>query len=114
MPFVYLLRCGDGTFYAGAAMDLARRLSAHRAGKASRYTRSRLPVDMVWWREAPTWSAALRDEVRLKRLRRAAKEELVRAAKEELVRAGSPTPAPAPAPDPAPAPAAAPDDVSAP
>jgi putative endonuclease len=81
-------------------MDLTRRLSEHRAGKASRYTRSRLPVDMVWWRETPTWSAALREEVQLKRLRRAAKEE--------LVRAGSSATAPDPAS------ASVPEDVSAP
>jgi putative endonuclease len=77
MPYVYLLRCGDGTLYAGAAMDLGRRLAEHGAGRASRYTRARLPVEMVWSREVESWSAALREEVRIKRLRRAAKEALV-------------------------------------
>ncbi len=79
MPFVYLVRCRDGTLYAGAAVELARRLAEHHAGRASRYTRSRLPVELVWWREAATWSAALREEAALKRLKRAAKEALVRA-----------------------------------
>lgn len=79
MPYVYLLRCGDGTLYAGAAMDLGRRLAEHGAGRASRYTRARLPVEMVWSCEVESWSAALREEVRIKRLRRAAKEELVSA-----------------------------------
>lgn len=79
MPYVYLLRCGDGTLYAGAAMDLGRRLAEHGAGRASRYTRARLPVDMVWSCEVESWSAALREEVRIKRLRRAAKEDLVSA-----------------------------------
>ena len=74
VPYVYLLRCGDGSLYAGAAKDLARRLAEHRAGKASRYTRSRLPVALVWWRELDAWGDALREEIRLKRLRRAGKE----------------------------------------
>jgi putative endonuclease len=77
VPYVYLLRCRDGSLYAGAAKDLARRLAAHTAGRASRYTRSRLPVALVWWQELESWSAALREEIRVKRLDRAAKDELV-------------------------------------
>lgn len=77
MAFVYLLRCLDGSLYAGAALDLDRRLREHQAGKASRYTRSRLPVALVWSREFGSWSEALREEARIKRLRRSAKEELV-------------------------------------
>lgn len=80
MPWVYLLRCGDGTLYAGATKDLGRRLEQHRRGTASRYTRSRLPVELAWSRRVRSWSRALGEEHRLKRLRRAAKEELVRAA----------------------------------
>lgn len=90
MPFVYLLRCRDGSLYAGAAVDLAQRLRQHRAGRASRYTRARLPVEMVWSREVATWSDALRAERRLKALGRTAKVALV-AADGEL---------PAPASDP--------------
>ncbi|HVR09672.1 MAG TPA: GIY-YIG nuclease family protein [Thermoanaerobaculia bacterium] len=78
MPYVYLLRCGDGSLYAGAAMDLTRRLAEHRAGKASRYTRSRLPVELAWWRQVEGWGDALREEILLKRLSRAGKEELLR------------------------------------
>jgi putative endonuclease len=79
VPFVYLLRCGDGTLYAGAAKDLARRLAEHLAGKASRYTRTRLPVKVVWSLQVETWSDALREEMRLKGLSRAEKDELLRA-----------------------------------
>ncbi len=81
MPFVYLLRCRDGTLYAGAAVDLARRLREHQAGKASRYTRSRLPVDLAWSIEVQTWSEALREERRIKKLRRARKEEMMAGAR---------------------------------
>ena len=77
MPYVYLLRCRDGSLYAGAAIDLEQRLREHRAGRASRYTRSRLPVALAWSGEVATWSQALRAEHRLKALRRAAKEALV-------------------------------------
>ena len=77
MAFLYILRCGDGSLYTGIALDLERRLAQHQAGKASRYTRSRLPVTVVWRREVETWSAALREEMRIKRLSRAEKETLV-------------------------------------
>jgi len=79
VPFVYLLRCRDGSLYAGAAVDLDRRLAEHRAGRASRYTRSRLPVELAWSVEVSNWSEALREEARVKRLRRAEKDELVAA-----------------------------------
>jgi putative endonuclease len=77
VPFVYLLRCRDGSLYAGAALDLDKRLREHRAGKASRYTRSRLPVELAWSREVESWPAALREEARVKSLARAKKERLV-------------------------------------
>ena len=83
MAFLYILRCGDGSLYTGIALDLERRLAQHQAGRASRYTRSRLPVSLVWWREIGSWGDALREELRIKRLSRAAKEALVR---ESLVR----------------------------
>jgi predicted GIY-YIG superfamily endonuclease len=77
VAFLYMLRCGDGSLYTGITLDLERRLAQHRAGRASRYTRSRLPVELVWSREMETWSAALREEARIKRLSRTAKEALV-------------------------------------
>jgi putative endonuclease len=77
LPHVYLLRCRDGTLYAGAAMELGRRLAEHEAGKASRYTRSRLPVKLAWSVEVESWSAALKEEHRIKSLSRAEKEALI-------------------------------------
>src|SRR6187549_719965 len=68
MPFVYLLSCRDGSLYAGAAVDLERRFREHCAGRASRYTRARLPVAIAWSVEVESWSAALREEARIKRL----------------------------------------------
>lgn len=77
VPFVYLLRCRDRSLYAGAAKDLLARLRAHASGRASRYTRARLPVALVWSRRVPTWSAALRLEHRIKQLEKSEKEALV-------------------------------------
>lgn len=77
MPWVYLLRCGDGSLYAGAARDLPRRLAQHAAGRASRYTRAHLPVTLAWSRRLRTWSAALREEARIKRLCRSDKDALI-------------------------------------
>jgi putative endonuclease len=77
LPFVYILRCRDGSFYTGAAKDLRARLSKHETGTASRYTRARLPVALVWSRRVRTWGKALREERRIKGLKRRDKEALV-------------------------------------
>ena len=76
-PVVYLLRCRDGTLYTGWTNDLARRLRAHHSGKASRYTRSRLPVELVLALGQPDATSARQEEARIKRLPPAAKRELV-------------------------------------
>ena len=78
MPFIYILQCRDGSLYTGIAKDVARRLTEHGAGRASRYTRGRLPVTLAWSRRVRSWSLALRQEYRIKHLPRAAKLALVR------------------------------------
>ena len=79
-PVVYLLRCADDSLYTGWTVDLERRLAAHGAGTASRYTRSRLPVALAAAWPMPDRSAAMREEARIKRLPREQKLALVRAA----------------------------------
>jgi putative endonuclease len=74
---VYILRCRDGSFYTGAAKQLKARVRKHEAGTASRYTRARLPVELLWSRRVRTWSRALREEHRIKQLSRRDKEALV-------------------------------------
>jgi putative endonuclease len=71
--FVYLLRCRDGSLYCGWTDDLDQRVGTHNAGKGARYTRSRLPVRLVWSEEVADRSAALRRELAIKRLTRAEK-----------------------------------------
>ncbi|MEA2603556.1 MAG: putative endonuclease [Acidobacteriota bacterium] len=82
MPYVYILRCGDGSLYTGITTDLPRRLEQHQAGRASRYTRSHAPVTLVWFREVSSWSLALCEERRIKALRRAEKEQFLLESKE--------------------------------
>jgi putative endonuclease len=74
---VYLLRCRDGSLYAGATNDLAARVAVHGAGRGARYTRSRLPVELVFAVRVRDRSAALRREAALKRMSRAEKLALV-------------------------------------
>ena len=74
---MYILRCRDSSLYTGAAKDLGARVRKHVAGTASRYTRARRPVVLVWSRRVRTWSRALREEHRIKQLTKRAKEALV-------------------------------------
>lgn len=75
--WVYLVRCRDGSLYAGCAVDVAARVERHNAGTGARYTRSRLPVRLVFSRKVKDRSAALRSELALKRLTREEKLALV-------------------------------------
>jgi putative endonuclease len=75
--WVYILRCADGSLYTGWSIDVARRLERHRAGKASRYTASRLPVELVYEVAMQDRSAAMREEARIKALGRREKLALI-------------------------------------
>ncbi|HZI90104.1 MAG TPA: GIY-YIG nuclease family protein [Thermoleophilaceae bacterium] len=77
--FVYLLRCADGSLYCGWTDDLDQRVAKHQAGTASRYTRSRLPVELAWSAELAGRAEAMREESRIKRLPRTEKLKLVAA-----------------------------------
>ncbi len=74
---MYLLRCGDGTLYCGWTVDLDARLRAHAAGRGAKYTRTRLPVTLVWSQAMPDRTAARREEARIKALPRPAKLALL-------------------------------------
>ena len=74
--FVYLLECSDGTYYCGFTPDLKKRVEAHNSGKASKYTRSRLPVKLVFSEILETKSLALRREAQIKKLSRKEKQKL--------------------------------------
>jgi len=74
---VYLLRCADGSLYTGWSTDVQRRLALHREGRASRYTASRLPVELALALPMADRASARREEARIKRLPRDAKVALV-------------------------------------
>src|SRR5436305_8446590 len=78
--WVYLLRCRDGSLYTGWTVDLERRLARHRSGVASRYTASRLPVELALAIPMSDSTAARREEARIKRLPRRAKLALLSSA----------------------------------
>lgn len=71
------MRCADGTLYTGITTDLKRRLKQHNAGTASKYTRARRPVSVAYRQTVKTHGDALRRELAIKKLSRAAKEALV-------------------------------------
>jgi putative endonuclease len=75
--FVYILRCRDGTFYTGYTPDLERRLDLHNSGQGAKYTRSRRPVELVWWQEYRYFKRAFRAELKIKKLTRKQKEVLI-------------------------------------
>lgn len=77
MNFVYLLRCRDGSIYCGYTNDLKRRLQKHQTGKGAKYTRSRLPVTLVYQETLKTKSEALKREYAIKQLTRQQKLALV-------------------------------------
>ena len=74
---VYILRCGDGTLYTGIAKDVAHRLKNHQAGRGAAYTKTHLPVSLVYQENNMTRSQALVREASIKRMRRDDKERLL-------------------------------------
>ena len=76
--WVYLVRCQDNSLYCGASSDLSRRVKAHNSSKAgAKYTRSRRPVTLVWFKKMDNKSDALKEEHRIKKMKKLAKEALV-------------------------------------
>ncbi|MGH7738510.1 MAG: GIY-YIG nuclease family protein [bacterium] len=76
---LYILRCADGTLYTGISNRLEVRVRNHSLGKGARYTRTRLPIELVFTRKAGTYSQALKKERQMKRRTRKAKLQLVEA-----------------------------------
>lgn len=74
---MYILRCADDTLYCGWTNDLEHRLKTHNSGKGAKYTRSRLPVELVYSESAASPSAALRREREIKKLSRGEKLKLI-------------------------------------
>jgi predicted GIY-YIG superfamily endonuclease len=74
---VYILECADRTLYTGITVDLGKRLEMHRRGAGAKYTRSRLPVELVYQESQPDRSSALKREAKLKGMGREGKQALI-------------------------------------
>lgn len=79
MHFVYILRCNDNSLYTGYTNNLYERLKTHNSGKGAKYTRARLPVNLVYYKRVDSKSWALKLEARIKKLTKKEKEALVKA-----------------------------------
>jgi len=75
---VYILGCGDGSFYTGITNDMAARLEAHRQGKGAKYTKGRLPLTLIYKEECDNRSHASKREAAIKKLSKLEKMELVK------------------------------------
>ena len=80
MNYTYMLRCSDGTLYTGWTNDLEQRVRTHAAGRGGKYTRSRLPVALVWYETHETKQEAMAREWQIKHLTREQKLALISAA----------------------------------
>ena len=76
--FLYILKCSDGSFYTGITKDMERRLKMHNDGKASKYTRTRGPVELVYRENCKTHARALARECEIKTFSRIQKQELIK------------------------------------
>ncbi|MEG1158553.1 MAG: MmcQ/YjbR family DNA-binding protein [Christensenellaceae bacterium] len=79
--YVYILLCRDGSLYTGWTTDLQHRLHAHQEGKGAKYTKSRLPVKLVYHETFEDKSSALKREYQIKQLTKAQKHALIKASK---------------------------------
>ena len=75
--FTYILKCSDGSLYTGWTNDLERRVKAHNAGKGAKYTKSRRPVELVYFEAFSTRQEAMRREWEIKQLSRVEKCKLI-------------------------------------
>ena len=77
MNYTYIVRCSDNTLYTGWTTDVEKRVKAHNAGKGAKYTKTRRPVELVYFEEFDTKEEAMRREYEIKQLTRKQKEKLL-------------------------------------
>lgn len=75
--YTYMVKCSDGTLYTGWTTDLEHRVKAHNDGEGAKYTRSRRPVELVYYEEYATKGEAMKREYSIKQLTRKQKEKLI-------------------------------------
>lgn len=77
MNYTYILKCSDNTLYTGWTNDLEKRLKAHNAGKGAKYTKTRLPVEIVYYESFEDKIDAMKREYAIKQLSRKEKLKLI-------------------------------------
>ena len=77
MNYTYIVRCSDGTLYTGWTNNLEKRIAAHNSGTGAKYTKSRRPVELVYFEKFETKQEAQSREARIKQLSRKEKLELI-------------------------------------
>ena len=77
MNYVYILKCSDNTLYTGWTTSLEKRLKAHNSGKGAKYTKPRLPVEIVYFEEFQDKKDAMKREYSIKQLSREEKLNLI-------------------------------------
>lgn len=80
MNYTYIVKCSDETFYTGWTNDLEKRIEMHNSGKGAKYTKARLPVELVYYEAFGTKEEAMSREWHIKRLSRSEKQKLIEAA----------------------------------
>ena len=80
MNYTYIVKCSDETFYTGWTNDLEKRIEMHNSGKGAKYTKARLPVELVYYEAFDTKEEAMSREWHIKRLSRSEKQKLIEAA----------------------------------
>ena len=78
MNYTYIVECADGTYYCGWTNNLEHRIDAHNNGKGAKYTKSRLPVKLLYFEEYETKEQAMKREWQIKQLTRSQKEKLIK------------------------------------
>lgn len=77
MNYTYILRCGDGSLYTGWTNHLTKRVADHNAGRGAKYTKTHLPVELVYYEIFETKEEAMKRECAIKKLSRPQKERLI-------------------------------------
>ena len=80
MNYTYIVKCSDETFYTGWTNDLEKRIEMHNSGKGAKYTKARLPVELVYYEAFDTKEEAMSREWHIKSLSRSEKQKLIEAA----------------------------------
>lgn len=75
--YCYIVECADGTYYTGWAVDPEKRVAMHNRGRGARYTRTRVPVKLVYVEELPDRPSAMKREIAIKRMTRHRKGKLI-------------------------------------